>query len=44
MHKIIKYISSGNHLHIGMYDAMNHCRKFEEILMRTVFTLTYINN
>ena len=35
MHKIIKYISTDNHLHIGMYDAMNHCRKFEEILMRT---------
>ena len=55
MHKIIKYISTCNHLHklastyftlfyrsvhvlytgIGMYDTMNHCRKFEEILMRT---------
>ena len=35
MHKLIKYISTCNHLHIGMYDTMNHCRKFEEILMRT---------
>ena len=35
MHKIIKYISTCNHLHIGMNDTMNHGRKFEEIMMRT---------
>ena len=35
MQKIIKYISTCNHLHIDRYDTMTRCRKFEEILMRT---------
>ena len=35
MQKIIEYISTYNHLHIDRYDTKNHCRKFEEILMRT---------
>ena len=30
-----KYISTCNHLHVDRYDTMNHCRTFEEILMRT---------
>ena len=35
MQKIIKYMSTCNHVHIDRYDKKNHCRKFEEILMRT---------
>ena len=35
MQKIIKYISTCNHIDIDRYDTMNHCRKFEDILMRT---------
>ena len=35
MQKIIKYMSTCNHVHIDRYDTKNHCRKFEEILMRT---------
>ena len=35
MQKIIKYISTCYHLHMDRYDTMNHCIKFEVILMRT---------